>query len=138
MKLTTEQIQKLYDAPAEEPDIFYAEIDSLGRWADSKGTHPMQKLYYAITTAYVLGMKRGKAYERRRQRKRFRLTADEKRQAEAIARKWRYDEDMSSIMTDWDAKSVARVLLDAALTEEAERQRNGSMMEGTDDGKGYC
>ena len=126
MKLTMEQIQKLYDEPDGEPDIYYSEIDSLGRWADSKGTHPMQKLYYAITTAYVLGVKRGKAYEK--QKKRFCLTADEKRQAEAIAKKWRRDEDMSSIMDSWKAEDVARVLLDAALTEETERQRNGSLL----------
>ena len=126
MRLTTEQIEKLYYEPEEKPDIYYSEIDSLGRWADSKATHPKQKLYCAIVTTYVLGVKRGKAYEKRQQKKRFTLTPEEMRQARAIAKAWDHDEDMSSIMDNWDAEDVARVLLDAALTEETERQRSGS------------
>ena len=126
MKLTMEQIQKLYDEPEEKPDIFYDEIDHLGRWADSKATHPMQKLYCAIVTSFALGVKRGRAYEKIQQKKRFTLTPDERKQARAIARAWKHDECMSEVMTDWGAEDVARVLLDAALTEEIERQRNGS------------
>ena len=82
-QLTMEQIEKLYDDPEEKPDIYYSEIDSLGRWADSKGTHPMQKLYYAIVTSYVLGVKRGKAYEKRQRRKRSRSSLSVESEKEA-------------------------------------------------------
>lgn len=126
MKLTIEQADRLYSEPEEKPDLFYSEIDTLTRWANSKGSNPKQKLYCAIVTAFNLGARRGKAYEKRQQKKRFTLTPEEMRQAKAIAKAWKHDECMSEVMTDWDAEDVARVLLDAALTEETERQRSGS------------
>lgn len=126
MKLTMEQIEKLYDDPEEKPDFYNTEIDTLARWAKAKNENQECTLYYAIVTAFCLGARRGKAYERRQQQKRFTLTPDEGKQARAIAKAWDHDEDMSSIMDNWKAEDVARVLLDAALTEEIERQRSGS------------
>lgn len=126
MKLTMEQAERLYSEAEGKPDLFYSEINTLTRWADSKESDLEKKLHCAAITAFNLGARRGRAYEKAQQKKRFTLTPEEMRQAEAIAKAWKHDECMSEVMTDWDAEDVARVLLDAALTEETERQRSVS------------
>ena len=125
-QLTTEQAEKLFTDPESGPEIYSTEINTLIQWAKDKRTNPEVTMYYGIVTSYVLGVKRGKAYEKRQQKKRFTLTPEETRQARAIAKAWDHDEDMSSIMDNWDAEDVVRVLLNMALTEETERQRSGS------------
>lgn len=70
MRLTTGQAEKLFTDPESGPEIYSTEINTLIQWAKDKGTDPEVTMYYGIVTAYALGVKRGKAYEKRRRRKR--------------------------------------------------------------------